>query len=182
VALTVREGCGAHFGRHLVSGSGICDHLSDICGTEYAEVIGVNKLRIGFLFVVLATACTDQRVGSGPITFSPRVQAGYDEYRSTPGPGAFVVNQSGQAFSTACASTECRGGAISQALQMCRKADGGECYIYDIGGQVVWRRDVPAPAAALRATEPLIHCLLRGSDILTTRKACASEGGTLIDA
>ena len=65
---------------------------------------------------------------------------------------------------------------------MCHKADGGECYIYDIGGQVVWRRDAPAPTAVLGTSEPLIRCTLRGSAILTTRTACTKEGGTPIDA
>ena len=132
--------------------------------------------------ILLVNACAEPRAGTGPIEFSPRVQAGYEEYRNTPGPGAFVVNQSGQAFATACASTACRGGAISQAFQNCRQADGGECFLYDVGGKVVWRRDLPAASASVTTSQPLIRCNLRGSPILTTRTACSREGGTPVDA
>ena len=122
--------------------------------------------------------CADPHVGTGPIEFSPRAQATYDAYRATVGPGAFVINRSGGTFYTYCESTACRGGTVSKALQMCRSAEGGECYVYDIGGQIVWRRDLAAPAKNAGAPVPLMHCLLRGSDVLTTAAACAKEGGT----
>jgi hypothetical protein len=83
-------------------------------------------------------------IGTGPIEFGPRLRASYDQYRQTARPGACVINER-SAFWTYCDQPDCRGAYVSRALSNCRAAGGGECFIYDIGGRVVWRRDEPPP-------------------------------------
>jgi hypothetical protein len=64
-------------------------------------------------------------------------------------PGAFAVSADGRSagYSYCPVGIDCRGNSISIALNNCRRNSRGQpCYIYDEGGQVVWR-DV-APAAA----------------------------------
>lgn len=146
----------------------------------------MSRNRLGPLtFTVLATVaagCTNSNIGSGPLKLSPQAQAHYDKYRSTVGPGAFVVSEGGGAFFSYCPETGCAPGSVSLAMQLCRRSNSGECYIYDIEGRVVWRFDEPTPAA-MRAKytpgEPLIHCALRGSTVLTTRTACLGDGGNV---
>ena len=64
-------------------------------------------------------------------------------------------------------------------MTLCRRADKGECYLYDIDGRVVWRFD--QPRRKFVPAEPLVHCMLRGSPMLTTEAACLGEGGALQD-
>jgi hypothetical protein len=137
-----------------------------------------------WVFVVLGAGiggCTNSSIGSGPLQLSPKAQTHYQEYKNRSEPGAFVVSENGGAYYSYCPTTSCMG-AIMTAMRLCRNANAGKCYIYDIDGQIVWRFDEPPPATA-RAKyvpgEPLIHCMLRGSDILTTEARCLGDGGTL---
>ena len=89
--------------------------------------------------------CGTTPVGQGPITFGPKAQANYDEYRRRVGPGAFVVGERGTYYSY-CEQTTCAPGEISLATQLCRRNGDTDCRLYDVGGRVVWRRDLPAAA------------------------------------
>ncbi len=102
--------------------------------------------------VAVLTGCASAPVGQGPIKFSPKVQAYYDQYRRSTTPGAFVISEQGGAFYTYCASMDCRAGAVSQAIRLCRRHDAGECYVYDIGGRVVWQENV-TPSINAEAVE-----------------------------
>jgi len=136
----------------------------------------------GLVVCLIAGGCTDQRIGSGPLKLSPQAQAHYDKYRSTVGPGAFVLSERGDAFFSYCPEMGCAPGSVFLAMRLCRQSNRGECYIYDIEGRVVWRFDEPPPAT-LRATSApdvqLIHCMLRGSIVLTTESACLGDGGSV---
>jgi hypothetical protein len=55
------------------------------------------------------------------------------------------VTRQGSAFYSYCSDMDCRSGATGQALRLCQQRNVGDCYIYDIGGHVVWRHDLPAP-------------------------------------
>ena len=107
------------------------------------------------LAVAAASAsCTAPPVGQGPIRLSPRVQAYYQGYRQHMSPGAFAVSADGQEFGgMVCGEFGgCRGDDVSGALTSCRRS-GKECFIYDIGGMVVWlgltttTRTIPARTA-----------------------------------
>ena len=94
----------------------------------------------------LLPGCTTSPVGQGPIEFGPKMQANYDQYRQRVGPGAFVVGKRGSYYSY-CTETDCVPGAISLAMQLCHRHGDTDCRLYDIGGRVVWRRDLPGPAS-----------------------------------
>ena len=96
--------------------------------------------------------CGDLPVGQGPITFSPKTEAFYRQYRDSFTPGAFVVTREGSAFYTYCSGMDCQAGAAREAMRMCRQRNIGDCYLYDVGGRVVWREDLPAPANPRVAT------------------------------
>jgi hypothetical protein len=103
----------------------------------------MTKRKFGLLWIVVSSlslaACSNYPIGSGPIELGPRGQAFYDQYRRSGKPIAFVINKRGQAFTSYCAQMDCRGGSVASTLQRCRQAQGGDCYVYDIGGKVVWR-------------------------------------------
>lgn len=131
---------------------------------------------------VAIAGCTNSSIGSGPVKLSPQAQAHYDKYRSTVGPGAFVLSEGGGAFFSYCPETGCAPGSVSLAMQLCRRSNSGECYIYDIEGRVVWRFDEPPPAKLRAKYVPdvaLINCTLRGSTVLTTKTACLGDGGSV---
>jgi hypothetical protein len=89
--------------------------------------------------------CSETPIGEGQIQFSPELQAQYDQYRRTTRPGAFAVSDDGIVAYTYCSSTDCRGGTVSDALALCRKRASGSCYVYDIGGRVVWHGQQTQP-------------------------------------
>jgi hypothetical protein len=88
--------------------------------------------------------CGGTPVGQGPIEFGPKMQASYDQYLRRVGPGAFVVGRRGGYYSY-CPETGCVPGMVSLAMQLCRRNGDTDCRLYDVGGQVVWRRDLPVP-------------------------------------
>ena len=91
---------------------------------------------------------------AGPITFGPTVQAQYDQYRQRMGPGAFVVDAQGSYYSY-CDGMDCVPGAIATAMRLCRRHGDPDCQLYDVGGRVVWRRDLPGPATGKPVTAEL---------------------------
>ena len=95
--------------------------------------------------------CGSTPVGQGPITFSPKVQAHYEQYRQSVGPGAFVVGAKG-AYYSYCQETDCVPGSIASAMQLCHRAQDPDCRLYAVGGQVVWRTDLPGPAKGTAVT------------------------------
>lgn len=90
--------------------------------------------------LALLPACMGTGVGQGPIRLSPEVQALYAEYRGLLSPSAFAVSADGAAASYSyCQSLEgCRGNEAHMALEGCRRS-GKECFVYDLGGKVVWQ-------------------------------------------
>lgn len=96
--------------------------------------------------------CGDLPVGQGPITLTPKTEAFYRQYRDSFTPGAFVVTREGSAFYTYCSGMDCQAGAAREAMRMCRQRNVGDCYLYDVGGRVVWREDLPAPGDPRVAT------------------------------
>ena len=124
---------------------------------DAAASIWLSQLPMLIACVALA-GCADQPIGQGPIKFTPKMQAQYDQYRQSTTPGAFVVTKQGSTFYSYCDSLDCRTGATSMAMRLCRQRDVGECFVYDIGGRVVWREDLPPsmsaePVEAAMATE-----------------------------
>lgn len=93
----------------------------------------------------LLQGCDGGAIGQGPIELSPAVQAHYDEYLHSTKPGAFVLSEGGS-FWSYCPSTDCRPGDVQLAMRLCRSKGNEDCKIYDVGGRVVWRQDLPAPA------------------------------------
>lgn len=104
---------------------------------------------LAVLAVAAASACAGPPIGQGPIRLSPRVQAYYQGYRQHMNPGVFAVSADGEAFGgTVCGEFGgCRGDDVGQALGQCRRS-GKECFVYAIGGKVVWQ----GPTVATRAT------------------------------
>ena len=124
---------------------------------DAAASIWLSQLPMLIACVALA-GCADQPIGQGPIKFTPKMQAQYDQYRQSTTPGAFVVTKQGSTFYSYCDSLDCRTGATSMAMRLCRQRDVGECFVYDVGGHVVWREDLPPsmsaePVEAAMATE-----------------------------
>ena len=110
------------------------------------------RVRLAAMALLLAgggvmQGCNTTPVGQGPIEFGPKMQASYDEYLRRVGPGAFVIGKRGGYYSY-CTETGCVPGAVSQAMQLCRRHGDTDCRLYAVGGQVVWRRDLPAPDEA----------------------------------
>ena len=97
------------------------------------------------------SGCSSTPVGQGPITFSPKMQAHYEQYRQSVGPGAFVVGKKG-AYYSYCQETDCVPGSIASAMQLCHRAQDPDCRLYAVGGQVVWRSDLPGPATGTPVT------------------------------
>ena len=98
----------------------------------------------------LLQGCGGDAIGQGPIVLSPAVQAHYDEYLHSTKPGAFVLSEGGS-FWSYCASTDCRPGDVQLAMRLCRSNGNDDCKVYDVGGRVVWRQDLPAPARTPKA-------------------------------
>lgn len=96
----------------------------------------------------LAACATPSVYGSGPVRLTPEIQAAYAKYLGTTGRGAFAVSRDGTvAGESYCRiGTDCQGDPISVALASCRRG-GKECFIYDVGGRVVWRGPTLEPAA-----------------------------------
>ena len=98
----------------------------------------------------LLQGCDGGAIGQGPIELSPAVQAAYDKYLHAGEPGAFVIGERGTYYSY-CQSTGCRPGDVQVAMRLCRSEGDEDCRIYDVGGRVVWRQDLPAPAGVRTA-------------------------------
>jgi hypothetical protein len=99
------------------------------------------------LLAPAACAGTASHVGSGPITLSPGVRAYYEQYRGLTSPSAFAVSADGRAagYSYCAVGIDCRGNDVNDALNACRRSSRGRpCYIYDLGGTVVWCDAAPA--------------------------------------
>src|SRR4051794_16084511 len=98
--------------------------------------------------LVLAGCATPSVYGSGPVRLAPEIQAAYAKYLGTTGRGAFAVSRDGTvAGESYCRiGTDCQGDPISVAHASCRRG-GKECFIYDVGGRVVWRGPTLEPAA-----------------------------------
>lgn len=140
----------------------------------------VPSLRWRFASITVLTtaamlaACGDLPVGQGPITLSPKTQAFYQQYRDSFTPGAFVITRAGSAFYTYCSGMDCQAGASREAMRMCRQRNVGDCYLYDVGGRVVWREDLPAPGNPKVATAvPPEVTAERGRNVL--KVDCANQ-------
>ena len=111
----------------------------------------MRKGKFGLFWLVVSSlllaACSNYPIGSGPMELGPRGQALYNQYRRSGKPIAFVISQHGGAFASYCEQMDCRGGSVSSTLQRCRRAQTGDCYVYDVGGQIVWKTDEPPPSA-----------------------------------
>ena len=121
---------------------------------DAAASIWLSQLPMLIACVALA-GCADQPIGQGPIKFTPKMQAQYDQYRQSTTPGAFVVTKQGSTFYSYCDSLDCRTGATSIAMRLCRQRDVGECFVYDVGGHVIWREDLP-PSMSAEAVEAAV--------------------------
>lgn len=94
--------------------------------------------------VVGLPACqtVDSRIGSGPITLSPHVQAGFERYRAHNQPHDFAVSTDGRSYHyTFCQEVDCLYD-WNQAIERCERSArkrGHRCKLYAIDGKVVWR-------------------------------------------
>lgn len=94
--------------------------------------------------LLLGAGCAlNTTYGSGPPPMGERFQAAYAYYKRQVGPGAFAVSADEQQFGMAVCPEYggCRTNGSNDAVRVCQQ----RCYLYDIGGQVVWRTHLPAP-------------------------------------
>lgn len=101
---------------------------------------------------LLAAGCASpSRIGDGPVRLSPDVRAFYDSYRRGVNPLAFAVSRDGRAAG-AVICPEFGGCQAADeagiALRNCRRSGGEECFVYDLGGKVVWR-DASVPGVSI---------------------------------
>lgn len=89
--------------------------------------------------------------GKGPLNVTSRIQAGFEKYKSGPGPEYFAVAQDGSSYGWSyCVGgiDNCRGGGLpgSIAINACeRNSNGVPCRIYARSRRVVWDTSVLAP-------------------------------------
>lgn len=109
--------------------------------------IGRMKLTFGVAALAFLAGCAgieDDRIGSGPITLSPRTQAAFEEYLNVDEPLVFAVTADGRTWGySLCELWECQ--LMKEetiAIEFCRKgSDGKPCYIYAMGTKIVWRNE-----------------------------------------
>lgn len=123
----------------------------------------------------LAACAGMSSAGSGPVTLSPEVRADYAEYRALNRPLAFAVSADGRAAGyNYCPEGDCLGNEIHMALESCREQSSGEeCFVYDIGGRVVWR---DTTSAARSGTPPPATAPTRNTGRATGAVAGSTSG------
>ena len=132
------------------------------------------------LLFLSASCARDPDFGSGPITFSPQVQASFEEYKARDAPIYFIVTESGRGSYY----VYCEGGfnctypaARMHALDQCRhNYPGEECKIYAIRRSVVWEdADTPLTSQApqLAARDRLIQACVDGATPAIRIEACS---------
>lgn len=130
--------------------------------------MGALKLMVVALGCWLCVACAgdDDRIGSGPVTLSPRIAEAPEEYLAVDTPEAFAITRDGwYAGWIHCADLACGPfDMMSRALELCEEVSRGtKCFIYARKRLVVWRgenrptREVPTAVA----TDVPDHVLLR---------------------
>jgi len=104
------------------------------------------------LAVASCTALPAQEGGTGPLTISPTVAAGYEQFRKLPDRYFFAVSKDGEVYGYSF----CRefGGCIrwggrKVAVESCEKASRGvPCYIYANMSGVLWKGKVTIAESA----------------------------------
>ncbi len=101
----------------------------------------------------------DERIGSGPITLGPRMQAAIDKYLNSGSPGAFAMADNGAYGYGYCPADSCRPYATGNlAITSCEtKSKGAPCYIYAVGTKVVWRGAKTRSRPASNSSKPNIN-------------------------
>jgi dienelactone hydrolase len=97
-------------------------------------------------------------VAKVPNVKSESCRALYRVFLEAPGPRAYAVSEDGR-----CGFAGNTRDANNVALRQCRKASGGECQLYAVDGEVVWKQPAnpelmqaaskPAPTATMGATD-----------------------------
>lgn len=113
------------------------------------------KAIVGSILAVGLAACAgpdDQRIGQGPITLSPQVEAAFEEYLTLDYPRVFAVDKAGRSAGYVFyppLSERHRPGALRQmAINECEEqSKGAPCYIYAIRREIVWKGETKQPAS-----------------------------------
>lgn len=110
----------------------------------------MRRLFLALSVVLPISACQGTGVQGPPPTFSPSVQAHFEQYLAEINPGLFVVSTDGQAafytycpeWADRCLDVSSGGATKSGALRDCEKNSGGvPCEVYAVEGRVVWHGD-----------------------------------------
>jgi len=105
----------------------------------------LRTIILGLSTVLVLAGCTPKNAGTGPLSLSPDVERGYRSYL-TDGPIAFAVTPDGAGyFAYTCPGNFCidHFESVEEALSRCSSSYGRQCYLYDLGGRVVWDRSGP---------------------------------------
>jgi hypothetical protein len=130
-----------------------------------------------FAFVTLAAvACQSTRsahYGSGPLTLSPSVKKGFDDYMRQITPGIFVISTDGTYYYYVyCSASECMASDMQyRAIQTCETRSKKPCKVYADGRSVVWQFDAPAQSttAAMPASAPVASAPVASSQSAATQ-------------
>ena len=156
------------------------------------------RLSALLLSSVLLPGCglKDPYVGSGPITLSPEVEAGFERYKALNFPSRFAVSVDGAGYGYSyCPQGNCSGNPQRVAIDSCEQASGGvPCKLYAKGRNVVWdhagdtvvesasdrltKTAPPIPAEGPSQPVTLIKCRLPDGYVISmVPERCESVGG-----
>lgn len=150
------------------------------------------RTNLSLFLIVIAlsvTACqTDvyQR-GKGPITLSPRILTGFEQYKTEDSPSYFAVANDGKGYGyTRCPPyyfEGCEDDIGDKALRLCdqkTKARGSECSIFAVGREIVW----DGPVSRLKLSDDYLFFFAKirpGSRMHYGGKGNVFDGGRMID-
>lgn len=105
-----------------------------------------------FLSILVLGSCAQHsRAGSGPLPKLPGFAESYQKYRQTFAPIAFAISADGRVSnSTSCPEPNCYDHlrAIDAMLEACDARSTTRCYLYDVGGRIVWDENAPPKPSA----------------------------------
>jgi len=108
-----------------------------------------------------ATACTPQHYGQGPITLSPQVQAGFEDYKRNPITTLdFAVSLDGEAYGYSyCPADHCSGNEIRIAIDACEQSARARgsvqptCKTFAVGHRIVWDGPITWATSSAKPTQ-----------------------------
>jgi hypothetical protein len=105
----------------------------------------MRTLLLALCIALSLSACETDAEGPPP-TFSPAVQASFEQYMGTLNPALFAVSTDGRAAwwsycpAHADGCLETGPGSKADVLNRCEKESGGvPCHVYAVGRRIVWK-------------------------------------------